>query len=218
MKGKNAQGSSGFQLRALQGKASGPALRLVLLGPPGAGKSTQAQRLVEHFHIPYISTGEILRREVQLGTPLGQEVEAWVKKGLLVPDPLVAQIVIKALNTPEAEKGFLLDGFPRNVHQARLLDHLLEEHPWPLSGVLDLVVSDETVIKRLLGRGRLDDTRETIEQRLRVYREATEPVLAYYQSKGLLIPVDGEAEVEEVTRRLIQVVENLVREKSLASP
>lgn len=214
MKGKNAQGSSGFQLQALRGKA----LRLVLLGPPGAGKSTQAQRLVEYFQIPYISTGEILRQEVQLGTPLGQEVETWVKKGLLVPDPLVAQIVIKALNTPEAGKGFLLDGFPRNVNQARLLDQLLEEHHWPLSGVLDLVVSDETAIYRLLGRGRLDDARETIEQRLRVYREATEPVLAYYQSRSLLIPVDGEAEVEEVIHRLIQAVENLIREKSLANP
>ncbi|PSO64809.1 MAG: adenylate kinase [Cyanobacteria bacterium SW_12_48_29] len=181
-------------------------LRLIFLGPPGAGKGTQALLLAEQLEIPHISTGEILRSAIADDTPLGQQAQSYVDKGELVPDKLLASLIRQRLSLPDAQKGWVLDGFPRTVNQATFLDELLGELHQTYDYVVNFEVQDEVLIERLLTRGRRDDTEETIRRRIEVYRQETAPLLDFYRELDSFCSVDGNRKPEEVTESLKQVV------------
>ncbi|TVQ43910.1 MAG: adenylate kinase [Gloeocapsa sp. DLM2.Bin57] len=180
---------------------------LIFLGPPGAGKGTQAAIIAEKFQIPHISTGEMLRQAIASGTSLGQKAQSYVDKGELVPDELLLDLIRDRLSQDDAQQGWILDGFPRNLPQAEFLDRLLKEISQTCDCVLNLQVSDEFLVSRLLSRGRKDDNEEIIRRRLKVYQEQTAPVIGYYQAKGNLYSVDGSPSLAEVTTSLAQVIE-----------
>ena len=177
--------------------------RLLFLGPPGAGKGTQAVRICETNGMKHLSTGDLLRAEVTAGSELGREAEAVMNRGELVSDALVLAIVenqMKAL----ASGGWLLDGFPRTVPQAEALDPLLFELQQPIEAVVLLELDDAVLIQRLLSRGRADDSEGVIRNRLEVYRDKTSPLISYYREKNLLITVPAEGNVEDITDRITE--------------
>jgi adenylate kinase len=174
--------------------------RLLFLGPPGAGKGTQAERLAAREGLLHLSTGDLLRAEVQASTALGQEAETVMARGELVSDALVLAIVRGRLEGHGG--GWLLDGFPRNLAQAEALDELLASLDQRIERVILLELEDALLIQRLLGRGRSDDNAEVIGHRLAVYREQTAPLIAHYEGLGLLSRVDGAGSVEEIEARL----------------
>lgn len=180
--------------------------RLIFLGPPGAGKGTQAQLLAESLEIPHISTGEILRTAIAKSTPLGEKAKSFVDKGELVPDDLLLDLIRDRLNQPDAQQGWILDGFPRNLSQATFLEKLLQELEQNFDCAVNLDVPDEVLITRLLSRGRHDDDQETIRRRLEVYRHDTEPVIGFYRERSSLRVIDGARPVDQVTESLKQVV------------
>lgn len=209
-------------------------MRLVLLGPPGAGKGTQAKAISEKYGIPHISTGDILREAVKEGTDLGKYAETFMSKGELVPDDVVIGIVMDRIKQPDAKNGFLLDGFPRTVAQAESLDKALAENGMSLDAVISLEVNEDEVVRRLSSRKmcaqcgaistasdpknkcsvcggdlytRTDDQPDAIRTRLRVYREQTEPLIKYYKEKGLLRPVWAEGGISEVSDRIMQALQ-----------
>jgi adenylate kinase len=185
---------------------AGKPVRVVLLGPPGSGKGTQAKLLAERLRIPAISTGEMLRAAVRDGTPLGHRVKAVMEAGDLVSDDLMIALIRERIAAPDALDGFVLDGFPRTVDQAAALDRLLEGNEKEIGAVLNLSVPDSVLIDRLAGRSgqekRSDDRRETVLERLRVYHEKTEPLVEFYRRRGLLTDVDGTGDVAEVAGRI----------------
>lgn len=174
--------------------------RLLFLGPPGAGKGTQAQRLAEQQGLLHLSTGDLLRAEVQAGSELGREAEAVMARGELVSDALVLAIVRSRLQ--QASGGWLLDGFPRNLAQAEALDGLLQELGQPIELVVLMELDDAVLIQRLLSRGRSDDNEQVIRHRLEVYREQTAPLIAHYQGLGLLQAVEAAGTVEQIGGRI----------------
>ncbi len=174
--------------------------RLLFLGPPGAGKGTQAQQLAGRHHLLHLSTGDLLRAEVQAGSALGKEAEAVMARGELVSDTLVLAIVRSRLE--EWEGGWLLDGFPRNLAQAEALDALLAELDQRIELVVLLELDDAVLIRRLLDRGRADDNEEVIRHRLTVYREQTEPLIHHYRSRGLLQAVEASGTVDAISERI----------------
>ena len=179
--------------------------RLLFLGPPGAGKGTQAARLCDAISMKHLSTGDLLRSEVAAGSELGKEAEAVMNRGELVSDALVLAIVesqMKALTTD----GWLLDGFPRTVPQAEALEPLLAELQQPIQAVVLLELDDAVLIERLLARGRADDNEAVIRNRLEVYREKTAPLIRFYSDKGLLVSVPAQGSVEEITKRIESVL------------
>ena len=192
--------------------------RLIFLGPPGAGKGTQAKALAHHCNIPHISTGDILRQAVRQGSQLGLKVREYMESGELVPDQLVQDLIPERLRQPDAKQGWILDGFPRNISQAEFLDELLAELGPDSVGqssnqrVLNLDVPDEVVVVRLLGRaqkeGRKDDTEEAIRRRLEVYREETAPVIGYYSDRHQLVAIDGNQPMEKVTAELHKAIQS----------
>jgi len=182
---------------------------LIFLGPPGAGKGTQAAIIAEKFAIPHISTGEMLREAIADQTSLGKKAQSYVDKGELVPDELLLDLIRDRLLQADAQKGWILDGFPRNLNQAKFLDNLLVEIAQTCDCVLNLQVSDDLLVNRLLDRGRKDDNEETIRRRLLVYQEQTAPLISYYQDKGNLQTVDGNPNPEEVTQALANVIKTL---------
>ncbi|MGH9368677.1 MAG: adenylate kinase [Thermoanaerobaculia bacterium] len=181
-------------------------MRIVLLGPPGSGKGTQARRLSEQLSVPAIATGDILREAVRLGTPLGRQAQSIMERGELVPDGTMIELVRQRLDAPDARDGFVLDGFPRTVEQALALERLLSERAGGLWAVLNLSVPESVLVERLRGRsaaeGRADDRPETIRERLRIYAEKTEPLVRFFRDRGLLAEVAGVGEVFEVARRI----------------
>ncbi len=183
-------------------------MRVIFLGPPGSGKGTQTRLLAERRRVPVISTGEMLRAAVREGTPLGLRVKAVMDAGDLVSDQIMLEVIRQRLSAPDAREGFILDGFPRTVDQARALDGLLEEtgNGGRLSGVVNLLVPEPVIVDRLHGRSaeerRSDDRPETISERLRVYREKTEPLIGFYRERGLLADVDGMGDVAEIAERI----------------
>lgn len=185
-------------------------MRLVLLGPPGAGKGTQAKRLAERLGVPAISTGDIFRSNVSSGTELGLLVKRYLDAGEYVPDAVTNDMVRGRLAEPDASNGFLLDGYPRTTAQVEVLDAMLAERGSALDVVLELTADADEVVQRLLKRaeieGRADDTEEVIRRRLEVYVEQTAPLTDVYHARGLVRRVDGMGAVDEVTERLVKAL------------
>jgi adenylate kinase len=178
---------------------NGRPLKVVLLGPPGAGKGTQAQLLSARLGVPAISTGDMLREAVAAGSDLGRRVEGIMAAGKLVDDELMAEVVRDRLEKPDARRGYLLDGYPRTLPQAKTLEGILTEAGQELDAVVMVDVPVDELVRRSLLRGRADDTEEVIRERQRVYREKTEPLIGYYRGRGLLREIDGHRPVDEVT-------------------
>jgi len=186
-------------------------MNVILLGPPGAGKGTQAQRLVEKYGIVQLSTGEILRRAVASGSALGKQAKKVMEAGQLMPDDLMIRIISDRIDQPDCAKGFILDGFPRTVPQAEALDALLAQKGLKLDHVIELKVDDAALVSRITGRAaeeraagrsRADDTVETLKKRLAVYHGQTSPILPYYRKKGTLKVVDGMEDITGVARQI----------------
>jgi adenylate kinase len=184
--------------------------RLLLIGTPGAGKGTQAQRLSETFGIPAISTGDIFRHNVKNETELGKQAKAFMDRGEYVPDSLTNDLVRDRLSQADAADGFLLDGYPRTADQVAELDDILAEKSQHLDAVVMLSADVDEVVRRLLNRaveqGRADDTEEVIRHRLDVYEEQTAPLISVYAARDLVITVDGLGEVAEVTSRIVEAL------------
>ena len=191
-------------------------MRLILLGPPGAGKGTQAQRLVAKYGIVQLSTGDMLRAAVTAGTPVGRQVADIMARGALCPDEIVVGIVEARIQEPDASKGFILDGFPRTVPQAVALDRMLQRHGVSLDAVIELRVDEAALLRRIetriaeaKARGepvRDDDNAEALRRRLRAFRDQTAPLIAYYQLQGVLRTVDGMAPIPDVTEAIDRVL------------
>lgn len=186
-------------------------MNVIILGPPGAGKGTQARRLAEKYGIQPLSTGEILREAAASGSEIGRRAKEIMDKGNLVPDKMVIAIVAERISEPDCANGFILDGFPRTVPQAEALDAMLSEKGLKLDHVIELKVKDEALVARILGRAselaatgqvRADDTEETLRERLAVYQERTVPILPYYRDRGLLESVDGMAHFDAVAAEI----------------
>lgn len=180
--------------------------RIILLGPPGAGKGTQAAQLAEAFDIPKISTGDLLRAAVKAQTPLGVEAKAYMDRGDLVPDEVVIGLIEEQLQSEAAHSGWILDGFPRNVLQAGNLKTLLDKLEQSCDRVILLDVPDDEIVQRMLQRGRADDREEVIRNRLVVYRQQTEPLIAHYQQETGLESIDGNQPPEQVFAQLKSAV------------
>jgi adenylate kinase len=185
-------------------------MRLLLIGPPGAGKGTQASKLSEVFGIPAISTGDIFRENVKNETPLGLEAKSFMDSGAYVPDSLTNKLVRDRLKNADCANGFLLDGYPRTSDQVDELDDILSETNGSLDAVIQLTADTEEVVRRLAKRaieqGRSDDTEDVIRNRMAVYEEQTAPLITMYAARGFLIMVDGLGEIEEVTSRIVEAL------------
>lgn len=181
-------------------------MRMVFIGPPGAGKGTQSQRLQRHLHIPQVSTGEILRQAIEAGTHLGELAQKYIRAGQLLPDTVILDIVAERLGKDDCEAGCVFDGFPRTVAQAEALDIMLRDRGTALDIVLELVVDHEELVTRLSGRGREDDNPDVIRKRLRAYEEQTRPVADYYDRAGLLRSIEGLGSPDDVFDRIKQAI------------
>lgn len=186
-------------------------MRLILMGPPGAGKGTQATFVAEHFDIPAISTGDIFRANVAEGTPLGVEAQRYMDAGDYVPDEITNQMVRNRLAEADAEGGFLLDGYPRTLAQVEELDAMIEPSGHRVDAVVVLTVDQDEIVQRLLQRaqveGRADDTEDVIRRRQEIYAEQTAPLIDVYRQRGVLVEVDGMGEVAEVTSRVFSALQ-----------
>ncbi|MDT5229863.1 MAG: adenylate kinase [Mycobacterium sp.] len=179
-------------------------MRLVLLGPPGAGKGTQAEQLAEKLQIPHLSTGELFRQNINNGTKLGLEAKRYLDAGDLVPSELTNELVDDRLSNSDADGGFILDGYPRSVQQAKALHDMLERRGTQLDAVLEFRVPEDVLLERLKARGRTDDTDEVILNRMKVYRDETAPLIEYYNSE--LKTVDAVGTVDEVFARALRAL------------
>ncbi len=186
-------------------------MRVVFIGPPGAGKGTQSQRLLRYLNVPHISTGEILRDAIARGTAEGFAAERYMSAGNLVPDPIIIDLVGQRLDQPDCDAGCLLDGFPRTTGQAEALDGYLNNRGIPLDGVLELRVNEEILIQRLASRARVDDDPNVIRQRFVNYREWTEPLLDYYRARGLLATINGMGSPDDVFDRIRAALQEFAR-------
>ena len=189
-------------------------MNIILLGPPGAGKGTQAQVLVEEHGLVQLSTGDMLRAAVASGSELGQEAKAVMDAGKLMPDEIMVQIISDRISEQDCANGFILDGFPRTTAQAEALDKMLEEKGLPLDRVIEISVDDTILIDRINARvaqtpeaeRRDDDNAETLKHRLEVYHEQTAPILPYYEGRGMLKKVDGMKSIEEVSKQIGAII------------
>lgn len=186
-------------------------MRLIIMGPPGAGKGTQAKFIAEHFKIPAISTGDIFRANVSEGTPLGVEAKRYMDAGEYVPDEVTNRMVRNRIDEPDAADGFLLDGYPRTLAQVEELDGMIRFTGHRLDAVVCLTVDQDEIVSRLLQRaqveGRADDTEEVIRRRQQVYLEQTEPLIEVYKERGIVVEIDGMGEVSEVTERVFEALD-----------
>ncbi len=188
-------------------------INLILFGPPGAGKGTQAQFLVAKYNLTHISTGDILRAAIAEGTPLGVQAKSYMDKGQLVPDEMVIGIIQEFIHAHRNSKGFIFDGFPRTRPQAVQLDKMLHDEGTMINAVLLLTVEKNELVRRLLQRakleGRADDKEEVIENRIKIYHEQTAPVASHYNGSGKLFQIDGLGSVDEISARLQKVIDSL---------
>ena len=187
-------------------------MRLLIMGPPGAGKGTQAINIAKTLNIPHISTGDIYRENMKNETPLGLEAKVFYDKGMYVPDEITNRIVEDRLTWDDAKNGFLLDGYPRTIDQVNFLDQILSKKSKKIEKVLELTIDIPVVVERLLKRaqeqGRIDDTKEVITKRLEVYATSTSPLLAEYKNRGILVQVDGMGSVSEVEEKINSALGN----------
>ncbi len=181
-------------------------MRVVLLGPPGAGKGTQAEKLAEKLEVPHLSTGELFRENINAGTKLGLDAKRYLDAGDLVPSDLTNELVDDRLNNPDTSDGFILDGYPRSLEQAKALHDMLERRGTQLDAVLEFRVPREVLLERLNARGRGDDTDEVIINRMNIYRDETAPLLEYYGNRDELKTVDAVGSLDEVFARALQAL------------
>lgn len=188
-------------------------MRLVLLGPPGAGKGTQAQIMVQSYGIPQLSTGDMLRAAIAAETELGKEAKAIVDRGDLVSDDIVSGIISDRMDEPDCANGFILDGFPRTIAQAETLNHMLDRKGLHLDAVVEINADPDVLVQRIVkraqetGGARTDDNEEVLRKRLEVYLEQTAPLVSFYEQQGLLRTVDGMAPIDEVTQSIKAAIE-----------
>ena len=185
-------------------------MRLLIMGPPGVGKGTQAKVITNYFSIPHVSTGDLLRNEIIESTDIGNTAKQYIDKGRLVPDSILLSIVELRISKPDCQNGFLLDGFPRTIKQALGFDNIINKLNLTLNFVISLSANENELVDRLVKRGfesgRTDDTPNIIKKRQKIYWEQTAPLLKFYHSKGLLKAVDGLGEIEMVTQRIKKVI------------
>jgi len=190
-------------------------MRLILMGPPGAGKGTQAKFVADHFGVPAISTGDIFRANVSQGTPLGIEAKRYMEAGEYVPDEVTNQMVRNRIAEPDADPGFLLDGYPRTLSQVEALDAMIADTGHQLDAVVVITADSEELVQRLLARaqieGRVDDSEEVIRRRQEIYLAETQPLIAVYLDRGLVHEIDGMGEVEDVTKRIFEALDVVER-------
>jgi adenylate kinase len=184
-------------------------VRILFVGPPGAGKGTQAARVAERLGIPHISTGDMFRDHVARGTELGMRVDSIMKAGEYVPDEITVEMLGERIADSDAADGFILDGFPRTVGQVEALDGLIGRHG--LDTVVVFEVDEDALVERLLARGRVDDTEETIRTRFQVYQEQTAPLLEIYGPRGIVVSIDGIGDIDEVTERILSALDTYTR-------
>jgi adenylate kinase len=186
-------------------------MRIILIGPPGAGKGTQCQRLVELLGVPHLSTGEMLRSEVRAGTVAGIEAAGFMDRGQLVPDPLIIGMVGRRLAQPDCRDGCLLDGFPRTLHQAEILDDILERQAMSVDGVIELAVPRDELVRRMLARKRADDDPAIFAKRIASFEIQTAPLLDYYGRQGKLASIDGLGSADETFARVRLAIQRFGR-------
>jgi adenylate kinase len=179
-------------------------MRIILIGPPGAGKGTQCQRLLDLLAVPHLSTGEMLRNAVRLATPEGVAASQYMEQGQLVPDALIVGMVIKRLELADCRKGFLLDGFPRTLPQAATLDDLLERRAMSVDGVIELAVPRDELVRRMTARRRADDNPEIFSKRIVSFEQQTAPLLDYYRRQKKLATIDGMGAADEIFQRIVE--------------
>lgn len=184
-------------------------MRVVFIGPPGAGKGTQSLRVADALDLTHLSTGDVLRESRDAGHEIGIEAAKYFETGRLAPDELVLQLVDERLTNTDCQQGYLFDGFPRTLRQAEELDVLLEKRGTPLDAVIEFVIPEDELFKRLSERGREDDSEETVHERLRLYAELTEPLLGYYAGRGVLCKVNALGTPDEVFGRVIEALDEL---------
>jgi adenylate kinase len=188
-------------------------LNILILGPQGSGKGTQAARIAREYDIPHVATGDMFRRAIALRTPLGVEVESILAGGMLVPDELTIGLIRERLDDDDTERGFVLDGFPRNAVQAEALDEMLDDLGRPLDVVLELQVPDAVCLERLLARsneeGRVDDTPDVVAKRLEIYHHETEPLLTHYLPGGNVVGIHGDRSKDEVWAEIVDTLERV---------